>query len=78
MRAVCAASIKLTSWDVTLSMSGDIFYIPPGTVCIRCSVGGEVASDAVFGSNIVSSEGRVVDGVLVVKVCSPQLNVYSA
>ena len=55
--------------NVTISMSGDIFYIPPGTVCMRCSVGGEVASDAVFqinGSSIVSSEGRVVDGVLVV------------
>ena len=55
--------------NVTLSMSRDIFYVLPGTVCIRCSVGGEVANDTVFqinGSSIVPSEGRVVDGVLVV------------
>ena len=43
--------------------------MPPGTVCIECSVGGEVAADAVFqidSSNINGSIGRVVDGVLVV------------
>ena len=52
-----------------ISMSGVIFYIPPGRVCIECSVGGEVAADAMFhinGSNIDKSIGRVVDGVLVV------------
>ena len=46
-----------------------IRYVPPGTVCIQCSVGGEVAADAVFqidGSNTDASTGRVVDGVLVV------------
>ena len=44
-------------------------YVPPGTVCIQCSVGGEVANDAIFlidGSDIDASTGRVVDGVLVV------------
>ena len=44
-------------------------YVPPGTVCIQCSVGGEVAADAVFqidGSNTDASIGRVVEGVLVV------------
>ena len=43
--------------------------VPPGTVCIQCRVGGEVANDTVFqidGSNINESIGRVVDGVLVV------------
>ena len=44
-------------------------YVRPGTVCIQCSVGGEVATDAVFqidNTNIDASTGRVVDGVLVV------------
>ena len=46
-----------------------ILYVPPGTVCIQCSVGDEVATDAVFqidSSDIDASTGRVVDGVLVV------------
>ena len=52
-------------------MSGYLLtrYVPPGTVCIQCSVGGEVANDAVFqidGSDINGSIGRVVVGVLVV------------
>ena len=49
-------------------MSEVILYVPPGTVCIECSVGGEVAADAVFqiDSSIDDSVGRVVDGVLVV------------
>ena len=54
---------------VTLSMSDVIVSIPPGTVCIECSVGGEVAENTVFridGSNINPSIGRVKDGVLVV------------
>ena len=51
---------------VTISMSGVIIPIPPGTVCIECSVGGEVAHDTVFGSHINGSIGRVVNGVLVV------------
>ena len=64
--------------NVTISMSEVILYVPPGTVCIECSVGGEVANDTEFqtnntqinGSNIDSNIdeniGRVVDGVLVV------------
>ena len=55
----------------TVSMSENLVsrYVPPGTVCIQYSVGGEVATDAVFqidDSNIDASIGRVVDGVLVV------------
>ena len=41
----------------------------PGTLCIECIVGGEVAADAVYkigDSKIDRSIGRVVDGVLVV------------
>ena len=44
-------------------------YVHPETVCIQCSVGGEVANDSIFqidGSDIDESTGRVVDGVLVV------------
>ena len=55
--------------NVTISVSEVILYVPPGIVCIECSVRGEVAADAVFqidGSNIDDSIGRVVDGVLVV------------
>ena len=55
--------------NVTISVSEVILYVPPGTVCIECSVGGEVTADAGFqidGSNIDDSIGRVVDGVLVV------------
>ena len=54
---------------VAISMSGVIISIPPGTVCIDCSVGGEVAHDTVFeidGFHINASIGRVVNGVLVV------------
>ena len=43
--------------------------IPPGIiVCLKCSVGDEVAADATFqidNSNIDENTGRVVDGVLV-------------
>ena len=55
--------------NVTISMNEDVISIIPGTVCIECSVGGEVANDTVFqinGSDIDASTGRVVDGVLVV------------
>ena len=54
---------------LVMSMSDVILYVPPGTVCIECSVGGEVAADATFqldNTNIDRSIGRVVDGVLVV------------
>ena len=55
--------------NVTISMSENVVSIIPGTVCIECSVGGEVANDTVFqinGSDIDGSIGREVDGVLVV------------
>ena len=55
--------------NVTISMSEVILYVPPGTVCIECSVGGEVANDTEFqtdNTNIDASIGRIVDGVLVV------------
>ena len=50
-------------------MNGVILYVPLGTVCIECSVGGEVANDRIFqidNTNIDASIGRIVDGVLVV------------
>ena len=50
-------------------MSEVILYVPPGTVCIECSVGGEIANDTEFqtdNTNIDASIGRIVDGVLVV------------
>ena len=50
-------------------MSEDILQILPGTMCIKCIFGGEVAADAVYkigDSKIDRSIGRVVDGVLVV------------
>ena len=55
----------------TVSMSENLLsrHVPPGTVCIQCSVGDEVANDSIFqidGSDIDASTGRVVDGVLVV------------
>ena len=52
-----------------MSMSNVILHVPPGTVCIKCSVGDKVAADAVFivdNTNINGRIGRVVDGVLVV------------
>ena len=55
--------------NVTISMSEVILHVPPGTVCIECSVGDEVAADAVFqidNTNINGRIGSVVDGVLVV------------
>ena len=45
-----------------------IRYVRPGTVCIQCSVGSEVANDSMFqiyGSDIDASTGRIVDSVLV-------------
>ena len=64
-----------------ISMSGVIFYVPPGTVCIECGVGGEVAADAAFqidGSNIDGGIGRVVDGMLVVFDTESVFNTSSA
>ena len=50
-------------------MSEDVLQILPGTVCIKCIFGGEVAAGAVYNvgdSKIDRITGRVVDGVLVV------------
>ena len=55
--------------NVTIAVSEVILYVPPGTVCIECSVGGEAAADATFqigNTNINENIGRVIDGVLVV------------
>ena len=55
---------------INISISEDIVRIQiPGTLCMECIVGGEVAVDAVYkigDSKIDRSIGRVVDGVLVV------------
>ena len=62
-------------------MSEVILYVPPGTVCIECSVGGEVANDTEFqtdNTNIDASIGRVVDGVLVVFDTESVFNTSSA
>ena len=62
-------------------MSNVIFNVPPGTVCIECSVGGEVAADATFqldNININGSIGRVVDGVLMVFDTESVFTTYSA
>ena len=55
--------------NVTIAVSDVIINVPPGTVCIECSVGDEVADDATIqidNTNINENIGRVVDGVLVV------------
>ena len=53
---------------INISISEDsIRILIPGTLCIECIVGGEVAADAVYkirDSKIDRSIGRVVDGVL--------------
>ena len=64
----------------TISMNGVVLYALPGTVCIECSVGGEVANDTVFQidtNNIDASIGRVVDGVLVVFDTESVFNTFS-
>ena len=56
--------------SISISISEDSARIRiPGTLCIECIVGGEVAADAVYkiGDSIIDrSIGGVVDGVLVV------------
>ena len=56
--------------NINILMSEDSVRIQiPGTLCIECIVGGEVAADAVYkirDSKIDTSIGRVVDGVLMV------------
>ena len=54
--------------NISISEDSDRILIP-GTLCIECIVGGEVAADAVYkigDSKIDTSIGRVVDAVLVV------------
>ena len=58
----CTTTISLERSDVILTA-------PPGTVCIQCVFNGVVAMDATFqidNTNLDSSKGRVVNGVLVV------------
>ena len=53
---------------MALSTGNNTIQIPPGTVCVECIINGELDTDAQFqiqGSNIDPSEGRTVDGVLV-------------
>ena len=54
--------------NVSLSTGASTIEIPPGTVCVECIINGELDTDAQFqlqGSTIDPSEGRTVDGVLV-------------
>ena len=58
----CNATLSLDRSDVILN-------VPPGTVCIQCVFNSVAATDATFqidNTNIDSSKGRVVEGVLVV------------
>ena len=55
--------------NISISEDSSARILIPGTLCIECIVGGEVAADAVYkigDSKIDRSIGRVVDGVLVV------------
>ena len=56
--------------NINISMSESaVRILVLGTLCIKCIVGGEVATDAVYkigDSKIDRSIGRVVDGMLVV------------
>ena len=66
--------------NVTISVSDVIINVPPGIVCIECSVGDEVAADATFqidNTNINGRIGRVVDGVLVVFDTESVFNTFS-
>ena len=65
---------------IIISKSRLKLYVLPGTVCIECSVGGEVASDTIFQidvNNIDANIGRVVDGVLVVFDTGSVFNTFS-
>ena len=58
----CMATLILAFNGVTLN-------VPPGTVCIQCVFGSVVATDATFqidNADIDLSDGRIVNGVLVV------------
>ena len=46
-----------------------ILFVPSGTVCLECVVGGALATEASFeieNMQVASSEGTVVNGTLVV------------
>ena len=46
-----------------------ILFVPSGTVCLECIVGGALATEASFqieNMEVASSEGTVVNGTLVV------------
>ena len=53
---------------MSLSTGATTIEIPPGTVCVECIINGELDTDAMFqldGSNIDSSKGVEMNGVLV-------------
>ena len=46
-----------------------ILFVPSGTVCLECMIGGALATEASFqieNMEVASSEGTVVNGTLVV------------
>ena len=46
-----------------------ILFVPSGTVCLECVIGGALATEASFqieNMEVASSEGKVVNGTLVV------------
>ena len=67
--------------NFTLDKSDVILNAPPGTVCIQCVFGSVVAMNAAFqidNTNIDSSKGRVVNGVLVVFDTASVFNTVNA
>ena len=59
----CTATVALDSPLLT------ILFVPSGTVCLECIVGGALATEASFqieNMEVASSEGTVVNGTLVV------------
>ena len=70
--------------NVSLSTGASTIEIPPGTVCVRCVINGELDTDAQFwlqGSNIDTSKGVAMNGVLVLfqteNVFVPNVRFYS-
>ena len=68
--------------NINILMSEDSARILiPGTLCIECIVGGEVAADAVYkirDSKIDRTIGRVVDGVIGVLVVYDSESVFNS
>ena len=61
----CSATVSI---DQPLSQPVTV-YVPSGTVCLKCIIHGVLATDATFlilNSPVLSSEGTVVNGTLVV------------